>query len=72
MVNINVFCQILGLVDRDIFNRLVQKYQSNKHHKGINSCTHFVSMLFCHLSSTDSVRDISNGLRSNIGNMSPV
>ena len=70
MVNINVFSQILGLVDRDIFNKLVQKYQCDKHHKGINSWTHFVSMLFCHLSSADSVRDISNGLRSTTGNMS--
>lgn len=69
MVNINVFSQILALVDRDIFNRLVQKYQSDKHHKGINSWTHFVSMLFCQLSSADSVRDISNGLRSTTGNM---
>lgn len=69
MVNINVFSQILGLVDRDIFNRLVKKYQSDKYHKGINSWTHFVSMLFCHLSSADSVRDISNGLRSTTGNM---
>lgn len=60
MVNINVFSQILGLIDRDIFGRLVQQYQSDKHHKG----------LFCHLSSADSVRDISNGLRSTTGNMS--
>ena len=70
MVNINVFSQILGLVNRDIFNKLFQKYQCDKHHKGINSWTHFVSMLFCHLSSADSVRDISNGLRSTTGNMS--
>lgn len=69
MVNINVFSQILNLVDRDIFNKLVKQYQSDKHHKGINSWTHFVSMLFCHLSSADSVRDISNGLRSTTGNM---
>lgn len=70
MVNINVFSQILGLIDRDIFGRLVHQYQSDKHHKGINSWTHFVSMLFCHLSSADSVRDITNGLRSTTGNMS--
>lgn len=70
MVNINVFSQILGLVDRDIFSRLVQRYQSDKHAKGINSWSHLVSMLFCHLSSADSVRDISNGLRSTTGNMS--
>lgn len=70
MVNINLFSQVLGLVDRDIFNRLVHKYQSDKYHKGINSWTHFVNMLFFHLSSADSVRDISNGLRSTTGNMS--
>lgn len=46
MININVFSQILGLVERAIFNKLVQKYQSDKHHKDINSWTHFVSMLF--------------------------
>ncbi|MBD1427999.1 DUF4372 domain-containing protein [Sphingobacterium litopenaei] len=31
MVNINVFSQILGLVDRNIFNKLVQQYQSDNH-----------------------------------------
>ncbi|WP_160070341.1 DUF4372 domain-containing protein, partial [Sphingobacterium bovisgrunnientis] len=34
-------------------NSLLTK-KFNKHHKGINSWTHFVSMLFCHLSSADS------------------
>ncbi|MGO3307399.1 IS4 family transposase [Sphingobacterium sp. JB170] len=69
MVNINVFSQILSLINREVFNLLVRKYDSDKHHKGINSWTHLVSMLFCHLSSADSVRDISNGLRSTTGNM---
>ncbi len=59
----------LSLIDRDIFKKLVSKYNSNKHHKGLNSWTHVVSILFCHLSSSDSVRDISNGLRSITGNM---
>lgn len=70
MVNINVFSQILHLIDRTLFNTLVSEHQSDKHAKGINSWTHLVSMLFCHLSSADSVRDISNGLRSTTGNMS--
>lgn len=70
MVNINVFSQILHLIDRTMFNNLVAEHQSDKHAKGINSWTHLVSMLFCHLSSADSVRDISNGLRSTTGNMS--
>ncbi|WP_293879060.1 DUF4372 domain-containing protein [Sphingobacterium sp. UBA1498] len=69
MVNINVFSQLLSLIDRDIFKKLVSKYNSDKHHKGLNSGTHLVSMLFCHLSCSDSVRDISNGLRSTTGNM---
>lgn len=69
MVNINVFSQLLSLIDRDIFKKLVSKYNSDKHHKGLNSWTHLVSMIFCHLSCSDSVRDISNGLRSTTGNM---
>ncbi|MBD1429745.1 DUF4372 domain-containing protein [Sphingobacterium litopenaei] len=52
--------------------KLVQKYQCDKHHKGVNSWTDFVSMLFCHHSSADSVRDISNGLCSSTGNMSHI
>ncbi|AIM36985.1 transposase [Sphingobacterium sp. ML3W] len=70
MININVFSQILSLIDRDIFKNLVSSYNSDKHQKGLTSWTHLVSMLFCHLSSSDSVRDISNGLRSTTGNMS--
>ncbi|WP_414713164.1 DUF4372 domain-containing protein [Sphingobacterium sp. UBA6320] len=70
MIDINVFSQILSLIDRDIFKKLVSIYNSDKHQKGLTSWTHLVSMLFCHLSSTDSVRDISNDLRSTTGNMS--
>ncbi|WP_205601690.1 DUF4372 domain-containing protein [Sphingobacterium sp. xlx-130] len=69
MVNVNVFSQILSLIDRELFNPLVIKHQSDKHSKGINSWTHLVSMLFCQFSSADSVRDISNGLRSTTGNL---
>ncbi len=37
MVNINVFSQILSLIDREDFNFLVGKHDSYKHHKVINS-----------------------------------
>lgn len=70
MVNINVFGQILHLIVSTLLNNLVAEHDSDKHVKGINSCTHLVSILFCHLSSADSVCDISNGLRSTTGNMS--
>ena len=70
MIKVNVFSQILSLIDRELFNNLVAKHKSDKHSKGINSWTHLASMLFCHFSSADSLRDISNGLRSTTGNLS--
>jgi len=69
MTNITLFAQIISKIDRRIFNNLVGKYNSDKHNKGFNSWTHFVSMLFCHFASSKSVRDISNGLRSATGNL---
>ena len=59
MINLNVFSQILSLIDRELFKDLVAKQQSDKHQKGINNWTHLGSMLFCHFFSADSVRDIS-------------
>ncbi|MBB2949562.1 DUF4372 domain-containing protein [Sphingobacterium sp. JUb56] len=69
MVNLNIFSQILSLIDRELVKDLVAKHKSDKNCKGINSWTHLTSMLFCHFSSADSVRDISNGLRSTTGNL---
>lgn len=68
MANVTLFCQILQQIPRPIFNTIVKKYQTDKHAKGINSWTHLVSMLFCHFAKANSVRDISNGLRSITGN----
>jgi len=69
MVNISLFSQLLSNFPREKFNSLVKKHGSDKHSKGINSWTHLVSMLFCHLGGATSVRDISQGLRSITGNI---
>lgn len=69
MVNINLFSQLLSYFPREKFDRLVKKYGTDKHSKGINSWTHLVSMLFCHIGGAASVRDISQGLRSITGNI---
>ncbi|MCX8021127.1 MAG: DUF4372 domain-containing protein, partial [Chitinophagaceae bacterium] len=69
MVNISLFAQIIYKLDRNIFAKLVTKHQTYKHHKGYNSWTHSVSMLFCQFAKSQSVRDISNGLRSATGNL---
>jgi hypothetical protein len=49
--------------------RLVREKQTDKHQKGYDSWTHLVSMLFCQFAKSQSVRDISNGLRSATGNL---
>jgi hypothetical protein len=69
MVKLTLFAQIIAKLDRQKFHKLVKQHQSDKHQKGFNSWTHLVSMLFCHFAKSQSVRDISNGLRSATGNL---
>jgi len=70
IIKVSLFSQVLQQIDRSIFNRLVKKHKTDKYSKGINTWTHFVSMLFMQLSKVDSLRDICNGLRSATGNLS--
>ena len=69
MSKIALFAQIISKLDRSVFNKLVATKQTDKHNKGYNSWTHLVSMLFCQFAKSQSVRDISNGLRSATGNL---
>jgi hypothetical protein len=69
MANITLFSQIISKLDRRSFARLVKQEDSDKHQKGYNSWTQLVSMLFCQFAKSQSVRDISNGLRSATGNL---
>ena len=69
MTNLNLFSQIISKLDRSSFKKLVNKKQTDKHQKGYDSWTHLVSMLFCQFAKSQSVRDISNGLRSATGNL---
>jgi hypothetical protein len=69
MANITLFSRIISKLDRKIFNKLVKEKQTDKHQKGYNSWTHLVSVLFCQFAKSQSVRDISNGLRSATGNL---
>lgn len=66
---ISLFAQLLRLIDRKEFKNLVRTYGTDKHCKGFNTWTHFVSMLFMQIAGVNSLRDISNGLRSATGNL---
>jgi hypothetical protein len=72
MTNITLFSQIIAKLDRVKFINLVKSKQTDKHQKGYNSWTHLVSMLFCQFAKSQSVRDISNGLRSATGNLNHI
>jgi hypothetical protein len=69
MINITLFSKIISKLDKSKFKKLVKDYQSDKHQKGFDSWSHLVSMLFCQFAKSQSVRDISNGLRSATGNL---
>ena len=69
MANLTLFSQIISKLDRLKFSKVVLKFDSDKHQKGYNSWTQLVSMLFCQFAKSQSVRDISNGLRSATGNL---
>lgn len=69
MVNVTLFSQIVSKLDGSKFKKLVRSRQTDKHQKGFNSWSHLVSMLFCQFAKSQSVRDISNGLRSATGNL---
>ena len=69
MANVTLFSQIISKLDRNKFSKLVKEKESDKHQKGYNSWTQLVAMLFCQFAKSQSVRDISNGLRSATGNI---
>ena len=72
MTNITLFSQIISKLDRLSFGKLVKARGTDKHQKGFTSWTPLVSMLFCSRgfgTKSQSVRDISNGLRSATGNL---
>lgn len=69
MVKLSVFSQLVGIIPRKDFAEIIKTHQSDKYSKGLNTWTHLISMMFCHLGSACSVRDISNGLRSITGNI---
>lgn len=69
MTNITLFSQIVNKLSRTEFKKLVEKYQTDKHNKGINSWTQLVTMLYLHFSKSNTLSEVSNGLRLSGGNL---
>lgn len=60
----SVFSQILKLFPRTEFAQLVKNHGGDRHSKGFRCWTQFVAMTFCQLGRAQSLREITDGLRS--------
>jgi len=65
----SVFAQVLSLINRNKFARSVSELEAEKGAKGFRCWEQLVCMLFCHLASADSLREICGGLASSMGRM---
>jgi hypothetical protein len=64
-----IFTQILSLVNRQEFNKLVSKTQSDRYYKTFKTWHHFVCILYGVLSRCDSVTQIIEGLIGCVGKL---
>ena len=60
----SMFSQILKLIPRTTFQRIVQQTGAESRSKGLSSWSQFVAMLFCQLGRAHSLREIEGGLKS--------
>jgi hypothetical protein len=60
----SMFSQILKLIPRVDFERLVKETGAQRGAKGLSSWSQFVAMLFCQLGRAHSLREIEGGLKS--------
>jgi hypothetical protein len=60
----SLFSQLLGIVNRGLFERIVRETKAEKGAKGFGCWDQLVAMLFCQLAQARSLREISGGLQS--------
>ena len=65
----SLFSQILSLIKRSDFEKLVKLHGSDRGSKGFGSWDQFVSMLFCQLAQAKSLREICGGLACCLGKL---
>ncbi len=63
-VSCSMFRQILKLIPRTDFERIVKETGAEYRSKGLSSWSQFVSMLFCQFGRAHSLREIEGGLKS--------
>ena len=66
----SLFSQILQIMPRSSFLRLVYDNKAERYAKGFSSWDQYVAMLFCQLAQAKSLREISDGLAITCGKLS--
>ena len=59
----SLFSQLLGIVNRGLFERMVRETGAEKGAKGFGCWDQLVAMLFCQLAQARSLREITGGLQ---------
>jgi len=57
-----IFSQLLGYVPRDVFDRIVKKYEGNKYVKSFSCWNQFCVMVYAQLAERESLRDLESVL----------
>jgi hypothetical protein len=65
----SIFSQMLQLIPRPAFARIVANRQGERHARGFTCWGQTVAMLFCHLGQAKSLREISEGLQASEGKL---
>lgn len=64
-----VLGQVLGMVERGMFEKLVREHKSDRYYKAFKTWTHFVTMMFGILSRCDSMAETCEGMRTLAGKL---
>lgn len=67
--NTSLFAEILKLIPRSEFNRIVRRHGGERNAKGFTCNDQMVSMLFLHFAGLNSLREITDGLRVTTGKL---
>ena len=59
-----IFNQLISYIPKDIFDRLVKKYNGNKFIKEYTCWNHLLVMIWAQLTSRQSLRDIESSIRA--------
>lgn len=66
----SLFAQMLSLIPRSTFDRIVHEFQGDRYAKSFSCWDQLVAMLFCQLGNAHSLREICGGLATSLGKLS--